>query len=182
MLHRSDRAMIYVFIAASYFPWLTIQPFPLTGWTAELWWIVWVLASLGILYQQLFHERYKCLETCFYLFMGIVPSIAIISMVSIQNIYNFIDSIFQSIRLCGKLCQSIWKHSNSEGTCDMAYFKTSCLRRDQARKFLYKLNCKFLIFMKFTSLRQLIRSYVFEFNKLNIWPGLNKICPCFIVA
>ncbi|XP_069683533.1 monocyte to macrophage differentiation factor 2 [Periplaneta americana] len=80
MLHRGDRAMIYVFIAASYFPWLTIQPFPLTGWTAELWWIVWVLASLGILYQQLFHERYKCLETFFYLFMGIVPSLAIISM------------------------------------------------------------------------------------------------------
>jgi monocyte-to-macrophage differentiation protein len=81
MLHRGDRAMIYVFIAASYFPWLTIQPFPLTGWTAELWWIVWVLASLGILYQQLFHERYKCLETFFYLFMGIVPSVAIINMV-----------------------------------------------------------------------------------------------------
>lgn len=86
MLHRGDRAMIYVFIAASYFPWLTIQPFPLAGWTAELWWIVWVLASLGILYQQLFHERYKCLETFFYLFMGIVPSVAIINMVCTQNI------------------------------------------------------------------------------------------------
>lgn len=99
MLHRGDRAMIYVFIAASYFPWLTIQPFPLTGWTAELWWIVWVLASLGILYQQLFHEQYKCLETFFYLLMGIVPSIAIISMVGTKNIYNS-DIICQAVRLC----------------------------------------------------------------------------------
>ncbi|XP_067006446.1 monocyte to macrophage differentiation factor isoform X2 [Anabrus simplex] len=80
MLHRSDRAMIYVFIAASYFPWLMLRPLPPNGWAAELRWIVWVLASLGIIYQQLFHEQYKCLETCFYLVMGIMPSLAIVSM------------------------------------------------------------------------------------------------------
>lgn len=80
MLHRGDRAMIYVFIAASYFPWLTLRPLPPGGWAAALRWLVWVLASLGILYQQLFHEQYKCLETIFYLVMGITPSFAIISM------------------------------------------------------------------------------------------------------
>ncbi|XP_049854595.1 monocyte to macrophage differentiation factor 2 isoform X1 [Schistocerca gregaria] len=79
MLHRSDRAMIYVFIAASYFPWLMLTPLPPGGLAAELHWIVWVLASLGILYQQVFHEQYKCLETFFYLVMGITPSFAIIN-------------------------------------------------------------------------------------------------------
>nr|CAD7603640.1 unnamed protein product [Timema genevievae] len=79
ILHRGDRAMIYVFIAASYFPWLILQPLPVDAWATELWWLIWVLASLGILYQQIFHERFKCLETFFYLFMGIVPSLAFLS-------------------------------------------------------------------------------------------------------
>ncbi|GLH06564.1 hypothetical protein R5R35_002798 [Gryllus longicercus] len=80
VLHRGDRAMIYVFIAASYFPWLTLQPLPPSGWAAELRWFVWVLASLGIIYQQMFHEQYKCLETFFYLVMGIMPALAIVEM------------------------------------------------------------------------------------------------------
>ncbi|XP_063240645.1 monocyte to macrophage differentiation factor 2 isoform X2 [Bacillus rossius redtenbacheri] len=75
-LHRGDRAMIYVFIAASYFPWVTLQPMPVDEWVAELWWLVWLLASLGIAYQQVFHERYKCLETCVYLLMAVAPSLA----------------------------------------------------------------------------------------------------------
>lgn len=99
MLHRGDRAMIYVFIAASYFPWLTLRPLPPGGWAAALRWLVWVLASLGILYQQLFHEQYKCLETIFYLVMGITPSFAIISMVS-PNYLN----IFQTFKYQCVMC------------------------------------------------------------------------------
>lgn len=79
LLHRGDRAMIYVFIAASYFPWLMLRPLPADHWGSELWWLVWVLALLGILYQQVFHERYKSLETFFYLFLGVAPSIAVIN-------------------------------------------------------------------------------------------------------
>jgi hypothetical protein len=127
--------MIYVFIAASYFPWLTIQPFPLSGWTAELWWIVWVLASLGILYQQLFHERYKCLETCFYLFMGIVPSIAIIGMVSTQYIYNSVDSISESETVC-QVASVHLETFKQWRTSDLACLKTSYLKRYQAQKLL----------------------------------------------
>lgn len=81
-LHRGDRAMIYVFIAASYFPWLMLRPLPQDSWVSELWWLVWVLALCGILYQQIFHERYKSLETCFYLFLGVAPSIAVFNQVS----------------------------------------------------------------------------------------------------
>lgn len=70
--------MIYVFIAASYFPWLMLGPIGGDGVGSQLWWLIWVLAFCGILYQQLFHERYKTLETVFYCFMAIAPALAII--------------------------------------------------------------------------------------------------------
>lgn len=75
--------MIYVFIAASYFPWLMLRPLPADSWVSELWWLVWVLAFLGILYQQIFHERYKTLETLFYLFLGVAPSLAVINKIPV---------------------------------------------------------------------------------------------------
>ncbi|XP_022916795.2 monocyte to macrophage differentiation factor 2 isoform X1 [Onthophagus taurus] len=78
-LHRCDRAMIYIFIAGSYFPWLTIQHLPDEGWSCSMKWIVWILAILGIIYQQVFHERYKMLETVFYLVMGIFPALPIVT-------------------------------------------------------------------------------------------------------
>lgn len=84
VLHRCDRAMIYVFIAGSYFPWLTLEPLPNDGWASSMSWFVWILALLGIVYQQTFHEKYKSLETCFYLVMGIGPAICLIQEVSIR--------------------------------------------------------------------------------------------------
>lgn len=78
--------MIYVFIAGSYFPWLTITPEPqMTTIIIAMRWVVWLLAALGILYQQIFHERYKTVETLLYLVMGVGPSIVILlSDVSIK--------------------------------------------------------------------------------------------------
>merc|ERR1711936_1208655 len=78
LLHRSDRAMIYLFIAGSYTPWLNLRH--LEGITVELRWAVWVLATLGILYQQLFHEKYKALETLFYVVIATMPSLAVLEM------------------------------------------------------------------------------------------------------
>ncbi|XP_017771291.1 PREDICTED: monocyte to macrophage differentiation factor 2 isoform X2 [Nicrophorus vespilloides] len=78
-LHRCDRAMIYIFIAGSYFPWLTVKALPTDGWASSMKWIVWLLASLGIIYQQVFHEKYKSLETIFYVIIGIFPSLPIIA-------------------------------------------------------------------------------------------------------
>ncbi|XP_073976117.1 monocyte to macrophage differentiation factor 2 isoform X1 [Rhodnius prolixus] len=78
MLHRGDRAMIYVFIAASYFPWLVLKPPPSDTWPSHLWWLIWVLAFFGIAYQQVFHEKYKSLETFFYILVGVGPSIVVI--------------------------------------------------------------------------------------------------------
>ncbi|XP_015512793.1 monocyte to macrophage differentiation factor [Neodiprion pinetum] len=85
-LHRCDRAMIYVFIAATYFPWLTVKDFPDDGLLIAMRYLVWIMAMLGILYQQVFHERFKMLETIFYLIMGIGPSIAIINITEISGI------------------------------------------------------------------------------------------------
>lgn len=80
-LHRCDRAMIYIFIAGSYFPWLEIEQLPQGTWASSMRWGVWVLAALGILYQQTFHEKYKRLEIIFYLFMGIGPCLPILTHV-----------------------------------------------------------------------------------------------------
>ena len=53
MLHRCDRAMIYVFIAGSYTPWLWLKTFSPPGGAAEkLREGIWALAAAGIAYQQ----------------------------------------------------------------------------------------------------------------------------------
>jgi monocyte to macrophage differentiation protein len=47
-----DRAMIYVFIAGSYFPWLNLGHTLHPDVICVLKWLIWVLAGLGIIYQQ----------------------------------------------------------------------------------------------------------------------------------
>jgi monocyte-to-macrophage differentiation protein len=95
VLHRCDRAMIYVFIAGSYFPWLTLEQLPKEGWASSMHWFVWFLAVLGIIYQQTFHERYKSLETCFYLVMGIGPGLLVICEVRLPLVPSLVKSHFQ---------------------------------------------------------------------------------------
>ncbi|KAL1497867.1 hypothetical protein ABEB36_008754 [Hypothenemus hampei] len=79
VLHRCDRGMIYIFIAGSYFPWLTIEKLPQGGVSSHMQWIIWIMALMGIIYQQIFHEKYKRLEILFYLIMGICPVLPILS-------------------------------------------------------------------------------------------------------
>lgn len=53
ILHRCDRAMIYIFIAGSYFPWLSLStPIDSHALLFVLKWTTWLLAAFGILYQQ----------------------------------------------------------------------------------------------------------------------------------
>lgn len=78
VLHRCDRAMIYIFIAGSYYPWLSLGHTSHPQIVSVVKWCVWVMAVLGIIYQQIFHERYKCLETFFYTVIGVVPSLVIV--------------------------------------------------------------------------------------------------------
>ena len=75
--------MIYIFIAGSYTPWLTLKTLePRDGWGRFFRWAIWPFASLGIIYQQLFHERFKLLETTFYILIGVLPSLVVYEMVS----------------------------------------------------------------------------------------------------
>nr|XP_018903029.1 PREDICTED: monocyte to macrophage differentiation factor isoform X1 [Bemisia tabaci] len=85
--HRGDRAMIYIFIAASYFPWLILSPAIRTNEiTLHFWWIVWLFAVVGVIYQQIFHEKYKRLETLLYVLSGLLPAIPIVRAVRIAGL------------------------------------------------------------------------------------------------
>nr|SVE73885.1 EOG090X0FVK [Daphnia atkinsoni] len=112
VLHRGDRAMIYIFIASSYFPWLSLVPnlnvaaeatsksssslLPmLLSWcrvsslvAADLRWFVWFLAAMGILYQQIFHEKYKWLETLIYVLIGLLPSLPFVHGDEFQGVWE----------------------------------------------------------------------------------------------
>lgn len=71
-LHLSDRCIIYFFIAASYMPWLVLKDVGGIGDFVS--WLLWCLAVTGTVYCYMFHERYKTMETVFYLIVGICPS------------------------------------------------------------------------------------------------------------
>lgn len=110
VLHRGDRAMIYIFIASSYFPWLSLSPHLTSGGmmdrssslisTLVSWiglnslaaddfrWFVWFMAAVGILYQQIFHEKYKWLETVFYVLIGLLPSLPFVHLDEVQGIWE----------------------------------------------------------------------------------------------
>ncbi|XP_070581238.1 monocyte to macrophage differentiation factor-like isoform X1 [Ptychodera flava] len=76
--HVGDRAIIYLFIAASYTPWLYLKDMGFLG--IHMRWLVWVFALLGIMYNYMFYEKYKKLETLFYILLGICPSVSLLSM------------------------------------------------------------------------------------------------------
>ena len=111
-MHWADRGMIYIFIASSYFPWLSLIPnaakisthsgqtslslLPIfLSWmgvssdiASDLRWTIWFLAAIGILYQQIFHEKYKRLEILIYVIIGLVPSVPFLHHVSLLNAYQ----------------------------------------------------------------------------------------------
>ena len=72
--------MIYVFIAGSYTPWLCLKSFPDDSWSQNLSMSVWIMAFLGILYQQMFHEQFKWLETTFYVVVAGIPALSVLEM------------------------------------------------------------------------------------------------------
>ncbi|EDO38023.1 predicted protein [Nematostella vectensis] len=76
ILHLCDRGIIYFFIAASYMPWLVLRDVGVWGDTLS--WLLWLGAILGTLYNYIFHEKYKTLETVFYLMIGVLPSLPLI--------------------------------------------------------------------------------------------------------
>lgn len=77
MFHLGDRFMIYVFIAASYMPWLNLQDFGDYGYRVST--VVWAAAVSGVVYSFLYHEKYKMLETILYLCLGFLPAVPLAS-------------------------------------------------------------------------------------------------------
>ncbi|XP_037109679.1 monocyte to macrophage differentiation factor 2-like isoform X2 [Syngnathus acus] len=76
--HMCDRMVIYLFIAASYAPWLNLRE--LGPWASHMRWLVWVMALSGTTYVFFFHERYKIVELICYTVMGLFPALVILSM------------------------------------------------------------------------------------------------------
>uniref|UniRef100_A0A8C6VN76 Monocyte to macrophage differentiation associated n=1 Tax=Naja naja TaxID=35670 RepID=A0A8C6VN76_NAJNA len=76
--HMCDRMMIYIFIAASYAPWLNLRE--LGPLASHMRWFIWLMAAGGAFYVFLYHERYKIVELFFYLAMGFSPALVVTSM------------------------------------------------------------------------------------------------------
>ncbi|XP_042307713.1 monocyte to macrophage differentiation factor isoform X2 [Sceloporus undulatus] len=76
--HMCDRMMIYIFIAASYAPWLNLRE--LGPLASHMRWFIWLMAAGGATYVFLYHEKYKIVELFFYLAMGFSPALVVTSM------------------------------------------------------------------------------------------------------
>lgn len=77
-LHITDRTAIYLFIAASYTPWLTLRHCGLLGVNAKF--ATWAAALGGMAYQIAFHERYKRLELAIYIAVAAAPAVVVLTM------------------------------------------------------------------------------------------------------
>ncbi|CAF3131779.1 unnamed protein product [Rotaria socialis] len=87
LLHRVDRAIIYIFISSSYTPWLLLRTTQSMSAATTIT-VVWIMAILGMTFQILYHERYKLLETCCYIVVGVLPTIIIIDMVEHEGLFE----------------------------------------------------------------------------------------------
>ncbi|KAF6032345.1 hypothetical protein EB796_009366 [Bugula neritina] len=76
LCHLGDRAIIYIFIAASYTPWMVLKKHNMN----EIVWLTWLATLFCVVYQFSFHDKFASLEICFYLALGICPSVFITEM------------------------------------------------------------------------------------------------------
>lgn len=76
LLHYFDRLVIFVFIAASYTPWLVLREFEMDIGLLVLK-AIWTTALGGAVYQYFYREKWRLLGLIFYLTLGLLPAISV---------------------------------------------------------------------------------------------------------
>ncbi|ALV21791.1 putative membrane protein hemolysin III [Carnobacterium antarcticum] len=94
-----DHSSIYVLIAGSYTPLCLITIGGAKGWA--LFYVVWVIAILGIIYKSLWIEKFKNLSTVLYIGMGWL------CMVAIKELYAGLGTNGFGLLLAGGLAFTI---------------------------------------------------------------------------
>lgn len=80
VLRKLDHASIYLLIAGTYTPFLLISLRGPTGWTLLT--VVWIMATLGVLWKMFFTGRFEVIATIVYVLMGWMGVIAVRDMVA----------------------------------------------------------------------------------------------------
>lgn len=111
-----DHSAIYILIAASYTPFLSLVITSRTG--TVILWLQWIICILGITFKAFFTGRFKFLSTLLYLFMGWmvvfswgelranINSLSLIFLILGGLSYSF-GTIFYMWKLC-KFNHMIW--------------------------------------------------------------------------
>lgn len=85
---KSDRAVIYLFIAASYSPWLFLLSLPEDKLLVHLRWLIWVLAILGISFELTISRGHPILGIIFYVLYGVVPALVLDSQMNCPGVFE----------------------------------------------------------------------------------------------
>ncbi|XP_075262808.1 monocyte to macrophage differentiation factor-like [Convolutriloba macropyga] len=80
LAHVGDRVAIFIFIAASYTPWLVLRSYGAVNPQTVLW-IIWAIVVIGLFIQVFYHDEYQNAEVLLYVAVGIGPSAVIIESI-----------------------------------------------------------------------------------------------------
>jgi len=80
VLRKLDHASIYLLIAGTYTPFLLISLRGPTGWTLLA--VVWIMATLGVLWKIFFTGRFEVIATIVYILMGWMGVVAVRDMLA----------------------------------------------------------------------------------------------------
>ncbi|VDK43678.1 unnamed protein product [Taenia asiatica] len=85
LLHYFDRLVIFVFIAASYTPWLVLREFEMDIGLLMLK-AIWTTALGGAVYQYFCRKKWKLFSLIFYLTIGVLPAISVAYLKDLSGI------------------------------------------------------------------------------------------------